>query len=103
LYGTSSDTGTGRMHNPKAEISYDVLAMKEGAKLYSRLSPFFGWINNGSGAPTEGMREVFAAQKQELDGLVTELDALLGQDLAALNQTANQLGLPTVYVPAAAR
>jgi photosystem II stability/assembly factor-like uncharacterized protein len=93
----------GRMHNPKAEISYDILAMKGGAELYSRLSPFFGWINNGSGAPTQGMREVFAVQKQELDGLVTELDALLGQDLAALNQTANQLGLPTVYVPAAAR
>ncbi|HEX7182816.1 MAG TPA: glycosyl hydrolase [Thermoanaerobaculia bacterium] len=90
----------GRIHNPKAEISYDILAMKGGAKLYSRMSPFFGWIIDGSGAPTEGMREVFAVQKQELDGLVAELDALLGQDLAALNQTAGQLGLPTVYVPA---
>ena len=57
-----------RLHNPKAEITYDVLAQKGGTQLYSRLAPFMDWSANGNGAPTQGMREVFAAQMKELDG-----------------------------------
>ena len=91
-----------RLHNPKAEISYDILAMKGGAKLYSRLSPFLGWVQDGDGPPTQGGREVFAAQKAELDGYVAELQSLLDKDLAALNETAKGLGLPVVYVAAPA-
>lgn len=89
-----------RMHNPKAEISYDILAMKGGAMLYSRLSPFLNWAGEGNGAPTQGMREVFAEQVKELEGLESELAGLLGQDLAALNQTAAGLGVPGIWVPA---
>jgi photosystem II stability/assembly factor-like uncharacterized protein len=88
-----------RMHNPKAEISYDVLAMKGGAKLYSRLSPFFDWSDSGNGAPTQGMQEVFAAQVAELNGYEGELEALLGKDLADLNTSAGQLGVPGIWVP----
>lgn len=58
------------------------------------------WSAGGAGAPTQGMREVFAAQVKELDGYEAELSALLGKDLAALNQTAAQLGVPGIYVPA---
>ncbi len=89
-----------RMHNPKAEIAYDVLAMKGGAMLYSRLSPFLNRAGGGNGAPTQGMREVFAEQVKELEGLESELAALLGQDLAALNRTAAGLGVPGIWVPA---
>ncbi|HEX4966535.1 MAG TPA: glycosyl hydrolase [Thermoanaerobaculia bacterium] len=90
----------GRMHNPKAEIAYDVLAQRGGAKLYSRMSPFLGWVITGNGAPTQGAQEVFAAQSQELAGFETELDKLL-KDVAALNEAAAKLGVPGVYVPAA--
>jgi photosystem II stability/assembly factor-like uncharacterized protein len=89
-----------RLHNPKAEISYDVLAMKGGAQLYSRLSPFLNWTDSGNGAPTQGMREVFAAQVQELAGYEAELAGLIERDLAVLNQTAGQVGVPGIYVPA---
>ncbi len=89
-----------RMHNPKAEVSYDVLAMQGGAKLYSRMSPFLNWSNGGNGAPTQGMREVFAAQLAELEGYEKELAGLIDKDLAALNQTAGQVGVPGIYVPA---
>ena len=41
-----------RIHNPKAEISYDVLAQKGGSKLYSRMAPLLGWVTSGNGAPT---------------------------------------------------
>jgi photosystem II stability/assembly factor-like uncharacterized protein len=91
----------GRMHNPKAEVTYDILAMRGGTKLYSRLSPLVGWAGEGLGAPTQGMREVFAAQMKELEGYEAELAALLDRDLADLNRTAAGLGLPVIYVPEA--
>jgi photosystem II stability/assembly factor-like uncharacterized protein len=88
-----------RLQNPRAEIAYDVMAQKGGAQLYSRLSPFMDWSVAGSGAPTQGMREVFAEQSQELDADESELAALFDKDLAALNQSAAQLGVPGIYVP----
>ena len=88
-----------RLHNPTAEVSYDVLAMRGGAKLYSRLSPLFDFVKGGDGAPTQGTKEVYAAQKQELDALYAEWNALVAGDLAALNEQARKLELPAVYVP----
>jgi hypothetical protein len=67
-----------RWHNPEAEVAYDILARKGGAKLYSRLSPLLMFVNEGDGVPTQGMREVFAAQQKELGTLEGELKALLG-------------------------
>ncbi|HVR98714.1 MAG TPA: glycosyl hydrolase, partial [Thermoanaerobaculia bacterium] len=89
----------GRFHNPKAQIAYDVLAMQGGAALYSRVSPLFGFIKEGTGAPTQGAREVFAERKAELDRYEAEWTALRDGDLAALNEQAKSLGLPAVYVP----
>ncbi|HYX22650.1 MAG TPA: hypothetical protein VFC23_00740, partial [Thermoanaerobaculia bacterium] len=91
-----------RLHNPKAEIAYDVLAQKGGTKLYSRLAPLLGWVTGGNGAPTAGAREVFAEQSKELAGYETELDGLLGKELAALNDSAGKLGVPVIWVPPAA-
>lgn len=88
-----------KLQNPRAKIVYDVLAMKGGAQLYSRLAPLLDWAIDGDGAPTQGMREVFADESKELDGYVAALDGLVKTDLAHLNQTARRLGLPTVYVP----
>ena len=75
------------------------LAQRGGTQLYSCLAPLMDWSTNGNGAPTDGMREVFAAQVQELAADEGELSSLLDKDLAALNQTAAQLGVLGVYVP----
>jgi hypothetical protein len=88
-----------RLHNPTAEVAYDVLAMRGGAKLYSRLSPLFEFVKGGDGPPTQGVKEVYAAQKQELDALDAEWKAIVSGDLAALNEQARKLDLPAVYVP----
>jgi photosystem II stability/assembly factor-like uncharacterized protein len=88
-----------KLHNPQAEIVYDVLAMKGGAMLYSRLSPFFDFVNGGDGAPTQGMRDVLAAYGQDLEIQEAALNTLLDKDLAALNATAAQKGYPAVWVP----
>jgi len=83
-----------RLHNPKAEVVYDVLAFKGGAQLYSRLGPLYSFVVEGDGVPTQGMREVYAAQKAELDVLEKEWKALAADDIAALNKTA----LPAIVI-----
>jgi hypothetical protein len=88
-----------RMHNPKAEVVYDILAMKGGTKLYSRLAALFSDAREPDGPPTQGMREVYAAQKQELDGYESELKRLFSVDLAALNEEALKLNLSFIIVP----
>jgi photosystem II stability/assembly factor-like uncharacterized protein len=88
-----------RMHNPEAEVAYDILARKGGAKLYSRLSPLLMFVNEGDGVPTQGMKDVFAEQQKELTGYVGELKALVDRDLAAIQLAAKRLDLPFVIVP----
>jgi photosystem II stability/assembly factor-like uncharacterized protein len=91
-----------RLHNPKAQVSYDILAMRGGAALYSRFSPFFDWIKDGDGAPTQGGRQVFAALSAGLDTAVSDLDALLAE-VEPLNHDAERLLLPRIYLPSNSR
>jgi hypothetical protein len=88
-----------RMHNPEAEVAYDILARKGGAKLYSRLSPLLMFVNEGDGVPTQGMKDVFAEQQKELTGYVGELKALVDKDLATIQLAAKRLDVPFVVVP----
>ena len=55
-----------RMHNPKAEVTYDILAERGGTRLYSRLSPLQMWAVEGDGMPTRGMQQVLEEQEKEL-------------------------------------
>lgn len=88
-----------RLHNPEAEVIYDILARPGGAKLYSRLAPLFGWVHEGDGAPTQGMKEVHAELRRELDALLAEWKAVLEVDVAALNAGARQIAPDLVVVP----
>jgi hypothetical protein len=82
------DSLENRLHNPKAEVVYDILAFKGGAQLYSRLGPLYSFVVESDGVPTQGMREVYATQKAELEVLDKEWKSVVATDLAALNQTA---------------
>jgi hypothetical protein len=88
-----------RLHNPKAEISYDILAMPGGAKLYSRLAPLYSWSHDGDGPPTQGMREVYAELRKDLDALAAEWKAILETDVPALNAKARDLAPDFVVRP----
>ncbi|HKZ33570.1 MAG TPA: glycosyl hydrolase [Vicinamibacteria bacterium] len=88
-----------RLHNPKAEIAYDILAMPGGAQLYSRLGPLYSWASEGDGRPTQGMREMYAELRRELDGLVAEWGRVVAADLPALNQKARELAPDFVTPP----
>src|SRR5262249_8064193 len=55
-----------KLHNPKAEVTYDILAMKGGAKLYSQLTPLYVAVMESDGPITQGIREVYADLSKEL-------------------------------------
>jgi photosystem II stability/assembly factor-like uncharacterized protein len=88
------------LHNPHAEVTYDILAGRDGgSKLHSR----YAWLDWAAGPhegpPTQGMVEVEA----ELDRLLavqrTRLDALLGAELAKLQAMAGARGVGYVVTP----
>ena len=94
------DSLEARIHNPAAEVTYDILAQRGGSRLYSRLVPVYMWAIQGDGAPTQGMKEVSATQRQELAAHLAELRTLIDHDLTAINTRAAQLGIGHIIVPA---
>ena len=82
-----------KLHNPKAEVTYDILAERGGARLYSRLSPLLMFANGGDAPPTQGMQHVMTELEKELTPLETEGQALLSKDVADINARARSLGL----------
>ena len=85
-----------RMHNPKAEVTYDILAERGGTRLYSRLSPLLMWAVEGEGPPTGGMRQVLEEQEKELADYERQTKAFFDTEVAALNAAAAKLNLPFV-------
>src|SRR5262249_47178829 len=60
------DALEGQLHNSKAEVAYDILAQRGGAKLYSKLIALLDWAIDSDSVPTQGMREVYAECSKEL-------------------------------------
>src|SRR5262249_6367327 len=87
-----------KLHNPTAEVVYDILAMRGGTRLYSRLAPLEMWIVESDGLPTAGMNQELDEQESELSRLKEEVQAFLTRELAPLNSTASRLGLQYVNV-----
>ncbi len=85
-----------KLHNPKAEIVYDILAQKGGTRLYSNLAFVFETIKDGDGPPTQGVREVFAEQQAELGRYEEELASLKAKELAAVEALSQELSLPRI-------
>ena len=87
-----------QIHNPSAEVVYDILAFKGGAKLYSRLSFLHDVASDGDGPPTQGVRELYVEQRRELDSYDAAMKKLLA-DLATLNAAAKKLDYPHIVAP----
>src|SRR5439155_23462986 len=88
-----------KLHNPKAEVVYDILAQKGGAKLYSQLTALYDWSSDSDGPITQGMKEVYAEHHKELEALLGGWQQIVGNDVTALNRLALSLEVPTVFVP----
>ena len=95
---TKLDQLEDQMHNPKAEVPYDILAFEGGSKLYSRMAGVYSYSMDGDGLPTQGVKDLFASMQKELDGYESQLNQWIGADLATLNESARKQDLPTVYV-----
>jgi photosystem II stability/assembly factor-like uncharacterized protein len=96
LIQTAVDKSTvleGKLHNPSAEVVYDILAMRGGAQLYSRLSPLQMWAIEAEGAPTAGMQQVLQEQEKELAQLESEAKVWLDTDVQAVNAQAERAGV----------
>jgi photosystem II stability/assembly factor-like uncharacterized protein len=85
------------LHNPKAEVTYDILAMKEGAKLYSQQSFLYDVIKDGDGPVTQGMHEVHADQRRELDRLMGQWRDV-GVSVERFNAAVREAGLGVVNI-----
>jgi photosystem II stability/assembly factor-like uncharacterized protein len=96
---TKLDSLEGHLHNPKAEVSYDILAQRGGAKLYSQVTPLLDWARDADGVPTQGMREIFALRQEELGKLDGEWKELLATGVQSLNEQASSLGFAYVTAP----
>jgi photosystem II stability/assembly factor-like uncharacterized protein len=97
------DSLEARLHNPKAEATYDILEQRGGAKLYSILSALLNWVEESDGPPTQGLREVAAESAKELRQLEAEFQGLLSTDVARINEAARKLDVPNIIVPSSGR
>jgi photosystem II stability/assembly factor-like uncharacterized protein len=96
------DVLEGRMHNPGAEVVYDVLAGREGgAKLYSQLSNLYTDVQSSDFAPSQGQRGQLEENLADLSAVEGELRTLRAGELARLESEAASIGLPRVIVPGA--
>ena len=85
------------LHNPRAEVSYDILAGRHGgAQLYSRLSWLFEATRDHERVPTQGMREVGAEMAAELAEQRSALEEILTGGLEGLETLTREKGLAAI-------
>jgi hypothetical protein len=85
------------LHNPKATVTADIVAMKGGAKLYSQLAPLYYALMDSDAPLTQGLRETHAEHAKELRRLADRWRAVVGGDLHRLNDLARDA--PVIVVP----
>jgi photosystem II stability/assembly factor-like uncharacterized protein len=98
-----ADAIEAKLHNPKAEVVYDILSFKGGAQLYSQISPLYAFALDSDRAPPQGQRERWVELSAQLDGLVADTDALRQQEIAALERALVAAKIPRLILPAAGK
>jgi photosystem II stability/assembly factor-like uncharacterized protein len=96
---TKLDDLEAELHNPKAKVTYDILAQKGGAKLYSQFGSLFEMTKDGDGAPTQGMKELYTELLAELNKRDAEWTKLLAEDVAQYNTLAKKYEVPGLLLP----
>jgi photosystem II stability/assembly factor-like uncharacterized protein len=87
-----------KLENPTAEVVYDILAMRGGTRLYSRLAFLQMSVVEAEAAPTAGMMQVLIEEEKDLAALEAETEQFITVDVAKINQRAAALSLPFVVV-----
>ena len=95
---TTLDAAEAELHNPKAEVTYDILAGRDGGtQLHSRYFWLFEMTREHDGPPTQGMRETLTALDAELAAQRAAVRKALDADLPRINELAQGVGF--VIVP----
>ncbi len=87
------------LHNPEAQVSYDIFSARGGAKLYSQLTLLLEFVILGEGQPTQGMRRVAEDMQRQLSRCQATLAKLREQAVPRLNTFAREHRLPEVWLP----
>jgi len=90
-----------RLHNPKAEVVYDILAQQGGAQLYSQIS-FLSAVAGAESSdypPPQGSRERLAALEAQVAALSSEVQGLRTNEIAQLEAALNAKGVPRILLP----
>ncbi len=102
--GKTGETLEGLLHNPTAEVVYDVLAGRDGgAKLISQLSPLYDWVQSSDHAPTAAMQARHAELASELAAIEARIAQWRDGPVKQLEQAAADAGLPRFVTPTAER
>lgn len=96
-----SDAIEARLHNPKAEVVYDILAFEGGAQLHSQISPLYAFSLQSDLPPPQGQQERWLDLSQQLKQLLSDIDSLKKNEIAALEQTLQSAQIPRLILPAA--
>ena len=90
-----------RLHNPKAEVVYDILAQKGGAQLYSQISYLYSSSGSQSSdyPPPQGTRERLVTLDAEVASLNAEVQRMRGGEIARLEAALNAAGIPRILLP----
>ncbi len=88
-----------KYHNPKARVTYDILAQPGGARLYSQLVNLYEIARTGDGFPTQGMIEQAEAREKEMVYLEIQLKEIIHEDVVEINEKAKELNWPLLSVP----
>ncbi len=94
----NADALENKLHNPTAEVVYDILAMRGGTRLYSRLAFVQVSAVEAEGPPTTGMTQVLGDLEKDLSALEAETKQFLSGSVAQINQRASQLNVSFVVV-----
>lgn len=94
-----SDAIEAKLHNPKAEVVYDILQFEGGAQLYSQISPLYAFALQSDRPPPQGARERWAEVKVELDALVSSVEAMRTGEVAALERALASAKIPRLIFP----
>lgn len=94
-----ADAIEARLHNPKAEVNYDILSFPGGAKLYSQISTQYGFANESDLPPPQGQRQQWAELSAELEAMLAEVDTFKRNEIAALEQAVVEAKLPRLILP----
>lgn len=90
-----------RLHNPRAEVVYDILAQRGGAQLYSQISYLYSstGAQNADYPPAQGSRERLAALDAEVASLTAQVQAMRSGEIARLEAALNAARVPRIVLP----